>query len=82
MKVKYYTSIFKLEALPLDAIHVIDNWCPKDMWQEFNEHVENTHRWSYDNDVTYEDGETTEITLDTRLFKKWMTPQRRLCRIF
>jgi hypothetical protein len=45
------------------------------MWKVFNEHVDNTHRWSYDNDVTYEDGETTEITWILRLFKKWMTPQ-------
>lgn len=75
MEVKYYTDIFKLESLPLDAIHVIDDWCPKDMWKAFNEHVDNTHRWSYDNDVTYEDGETTEITWILRLFKKWMTPQ-------
>jgi len=75
MEVKYYTDIFKLETLPLDAIHVIDDWCPKDLWKIFNEHVDDTHRWSYDNDVTYEDGETTEITWILRLFKKWMTPQ-------
>ena len=75
MEVNYYTDIFKLKALPLDAIHVVDNWCQIDMWQEFNEHVANTHRWSFDNDVVYDDVGTTEITWIMRLFYKWMTPR-------
>ena len=74
MEVKYYTKPFKLDSLPLQAIHVIDDWCPNDLMHRFNNALLNTNRWSYDNDVTYEDGETTEITWIMRLFKKWMKP--------
>ena len=41
---------------------------------KFNNVLKNTNRWSFDNDVTYEDGETTEITWIMRLFRKWMKP--------
>jgi len=75
MEVKYYTEPFKLDKLPLDAIHVIDDWCSQEMWHQFNKNVDNTHRWSYDNDVTYDDVGTTEITWILRLFYKWMTPR-------
>ena len=74
MKVKYYNSSFKLDTLPLDAIHVIDDWCPPELWQRFNNVLEKTARWNFDNDVTYADGETTEITWGMSLFKKWMKP--------
>tara|TARA_B110000483_G_scaffold243641_1_gene334745 strand:+ start:1996 stop:2655 length:660 start_codon:yes stop_codon:yes gene_type:complete len=74
MKVKYYNSSFKLDTLPLDAIHVIDDWCSPGLWQRFNNALSVTDRWSFDNDVTYADGETTEITWIMRLFKKWMKP--------
>ena len=36
MEVKYYNTSFKLDTLPLDAIHVIDDWLPKDMFIQFN----------------------------------------------
>jgi hypothetical protein len=74
MEVKYYNKPFKLDKLPLDAIHVIDDWCSQEMWHQFNKNVDNTHRWSYDNDVTYDDVGTTEITWILRLFKRWMKP--------
>ena len=36
MEVKYYNTSFKLDTLPLDAIHVIDNWLPDDLFTDFN----------------------------------------------
>ena len=36
MEVKYYNTSFKLDTLPLDAIHVIDNWLPKEMFSQFD----------------------------------------------
>ena len=74
MIVKYYNKPFKLQELPLEDIHVIDDWCPNNLWARFNNVLKITNRWSFDNDVTYEDGETTEITWIMRLFKKWMKP--------
>ena len=74
MIVKYYNKPFKLQELPLEDIHVIDDWCPNNLWARFNNVLKITNRWSFDNDVTYEDGETTEITWIMRLFKKWMRP--------
>ena len=35
MEVKYYTEPFKLKELPLEGIHVIDNWCPQGLWDNF-----------------------------------------------
>tara|TARA_Y100000389_G_scaffold198239_1_gene234371 strand:+ start:3800 stop:4453 length:654 start_codon:yes stop_codon:yes gene_type:complete len=74
MEVKYYTEPFKLDKIPLDAIHVIDNWCPQDMWQTFAEKVDNTGRWNFNNNVTWDDVGTTEVTWMMPLYGKWMKP--------
>jgi len=74
MEVKYYTEPFKLDKIPLDAIHVIDDWCPQDMWQTFAKQVEDTGRWNFNNNVTWEDGVTTEVTWAMPFFDKWMKP--------
>ena len=74
MQTIYQNNTFKLKNLPLEAIYVIDNWLPENMFTQFDDVLGKTNRWIFDNDVTYEDGETTEITWIMRLFKKWMKP--------
>ena len=74
MQTIYQNNTFKLKNLPLEAIYVIDNWLPENMFTQFDNVLAKTNRWIFDNDVTYEDGETTEITWIMRLFKKWMKP--------
>lgn len=66
MQVIYHNKPFKLETIPLDAIHVVDNWCPEDLWEEFNKLVYQNGHWNFTNNVTWEDVGTTEIT--------WMYP--------
>lgn len=71
MKVIYHKQSFNITKLPLENIHVIDDWCPLDVWDNFLLKIKRDPRWIYDNDVTYEDGETTEVTWAYRFYRKW-----------
>jgi len=74
MKTIYHKQSFNITELPLKDIHIIDDWCPNDLWETFLKNIELDPRWIYDNDVTYEDGETTEVTWAYRFYKKWFKP--------
>jgi len=74
MEVVYHKTAFKLSELPLTKIHVIDDWCPQELWYNFENKISKSNRWSFDNDVTYKDGVTTEITWAIWLYGRWMKP--------
>jgi len=71
METIYHSKLFKIDSLPLTDIHVIDDWCPTSIWDAFLKDIKKKPRWEYNNDVTYEDGETTEVTWAYRFYGKW-----------
>lgn len=74
MDVVYHKNSFKIDTVPLEAIHVVDDWCPQDMWHSFLEQLSETNRWNFNNNVTWDDVGTTEVTWMLPLYKKWMVP--------
>ena len=52
MQTIYQNNTFKLKNLPLEAIYVIDNWLPENMFTQFDDVLGKTNRWIFDNDVT------------------------------
>ena len=74
MQVKYYDTAFKLKELPLEGIHVIDNWCPQGLWDNFLKLVHENGHWNFTNNVTWEDVGTTEITWQYPFYSKHKKP--------